>query len=77
MLVKIASGTSKNNKFAILKNNNFPSMSKISKPLLRDYIIKNRKKDNLLKYGDLNLLVFVAETVDIDTAMELGLCVAS
>jgi hypothetical protein len=78
MLVNIASGASNSNKFAILKNNEFPTLSrgKVKKITLREYIKANIKKNPLVKYGDLNLLLLIAELLGIETAMGLALKVS-
>jgi hypothetical protein len=69
--VNIASGASKSNKFAILKNNEFPTLSRgrVKKVTLRDYILNNFRKPFLVKYGDLNLLLLICELVNVETAM--------
>jgi hypothetical protein len=79
LLVKIASGASNSNKFAFLKNNEFPTLNrgKVKKNVLRDYIKANSRKNLLIKYGDLNLLMLIAELLGIETAMEIALKVSS
>ncbi len=72
--MKIASGVSKTNKFAILKNNEFPTPNRggIKKSIHREYLNKNFKKPCSIKYGDLNLLVFLCDLIDTQTANELA-----
>lgn len=78
-MVKIASGASTSNKFAILKNNEFPVLNrgKVKKNLLREYIKANFRKQSIVKYGDLNLLMLIGEMVGVDTAMEIALKVSA
>lgn len=77
--MKIASGASTSNKFAILKNNEFPVLNrgKVKKSLLREYIKANFRKQSIVKYGDLNLLMLIGEMVGVDTAMEIALKVSA
>lgn len=77
MLVKVASGASQNNKFSILKTYDFPvsGRGKIKKTQIKDYILKNKNKKNILKYSDINLLLFIAEFIDIDIAAAIAVMV--
>lgn len=79
LLVKVASGASTSNKFAILKNNEFPVLNrgKVKKNVLREYIKANFRKKSTVKYGDLNLLLLIAELIGVDTAMEIALKVSA
>jgi hypothetical protein len=79
LLVKVVSGASSSNKFAILKNNEFPVLNrgKVKKNVLREYIKANFRKKSNVKYGDLNLLMLIAELVGVDTSMEIALKVSA
>jgi hypothetical protein len=58
MLVNIASGASNSNKFAILKNNEFPTLSrgKVKKITLREYIKANIKKNI---FNSLSMMIYI------------------
>jgi hypothetical protein len=45
--------------------------------VLREYIKTNFRKKSTVKYGDLNLLMLIAELVGVDTAMEIALKVSA
>lgn len=77
--MKVASGASTSNKFAILKNNEFPVLNrgKVKKNVLREYIKANFRKKSIVRYGDLNLLLLIAELIGVDTAMEIALKVSA
>lgn len=79
LLVKVASGASSSNKFAILKNNEFPVLNrgKVKKNVLKEYIKANFRKNTTVKYGDLNLLIVIAELIGVETAMEIALNVSA
>lgn len=70
----MASGASQNNKFSILKSYDFPvsGRGKIKRNQIKDYILKNKNKKNILKYSDINLLMFIAEFIDIDIASAIA-----
>jgi len=74
LLVKIAAGEGKNKKFSIMKNNIFPPSSRgaIKTQQLKDYINRTKNQPSTVRYGDLNLLLFIAEAIDLATAMEIG-----
>lgn len=78
LLVKVASGASSSNKFAILKNNEFPTLNRgrVKKIVLKDYLKANMRKHPLVKYGDLNLLMVIGELLGIEKALELALKVS-
>lgn len=79
-MVKIAFGSSKNNKFAIVKKSDFPSVTrdKPSKKDLKEYVRKNKNvKQSNLKYGDFNLLLYLAQEIDPATAHTIAECVAN
>jgi hypothetical protein len=65
--VKIASGMGKSSKFAILKGNLFPCSSRgpVKTEYLKQYIRQTRGMPSLARLGDFNLLLFVAETIDL------------
>jgi hypothetical protein len=71
LLVKIASGIGKNKHFAIMKSNLFPPSSRgpIKIQQLKDYINRTKHQPSIVRYGDLNLLLFIAEALDLATAM--------
>lgn len=74
MLVKIAHGSSKSNKFAILKKSDFPAINR-DKPTRRDlkeYLKTNKLKPTHIKYGDYNLLMYLAEELDDHTALTIA-----
>ena len=72
--MKIAAGIGKNKQFAIMKNNFFPPSSRgpIKNQQLKDYISRTKNQPSIVRFGDLNLLLFIAETIDLATAMEIG-----
>lgn len=74
LLVKIAHGSSRSNKFAYLKNSEFPAKNQeqISKKQLKEYLKTNKHKKSHIKYGDFNLLTYLADTIDIGTAIALA-----
>ena len=63
LLVKIAHGSSKSNKFAILKKSDFPAYNrdKPSKNDFKEYMKKNKHKPAHVKYGDFNFLLYLAD----------------
>ena len=80
MLDKIAHGTAKNNKFAIIKKAEFPPVmrekDKLTKKDLKEYMKKNKNiKQSCLKYGDFNLLIYLAQEIDTATAHTIAECV--
>jgi hypothetical protein len=79
-LVKIAFGSSKNNKFAIVKKSEFPPIirDKPTKKDLKEYMRKNKNvKQSCLKYGDFNLLLYLAQEIDPATAHTIAEAVAN
>jgi hypothetical protein len=63
LLVKIAHGSSKNNKFAIVKKADFPPYirDKPSKKDFKEYMRRNKNvKISALRYGDFNFLLHLA-----------------
>lgn len=78
LLVKIAAGRDKSTKFAIMKGNEFPTSSRgaVKGKKLKEFIAKARRIPINTRFGDLNLLIFVAETLGFEAAMELGRKVA-
>jgi hypothetical protein len=79
-LVKIAHGTSKSNKFAIIKKSEFPPIirDKPSKKDLKEYMKRNKNvKQSSLKYGDFNFLLYLAMEIDPATAHSIAECVAT
>ena len=79
LLVKIAHGSSRSNKFAYLKGTGFPSKYQegASKKDLKEYLKTNKHKASHIKYGDFNLLIFIADTIDLGTAIALANAVQS
>lgn len=78
LLVKIAHGSSKNNKFAIVKRAEFPPIirDKPSKKDLKEYMKRNKNiKQSWLKYGDFNLLLYLAQEIDPATAHTIAECI--
>jgi hypothetical protein len=78
--VKIAHGSSKNNKFAIVKKAEFPPVirDKPSKKDLKEYMKKNKNiKQSSLKYGDFNFLIYLAQEIDPATAHSIAECVSN
>lgn len=63
LLVNIAHGSSPDNRFSILKNADFPARGrkKIDKNDLKAYMQKYKAKPAYIKYGDFNLLLYLAE----------------
>ena len=78
MLVKVAAGVGKNKQFAIMKNNLFPPSSRgiIKAQQLKDYIVRTKHQSSIIRFGDINLLLFIAEAIDLSTAMEIGVRVS-
>lgn len=79
LLVKIAHGTSKTNKFAIVKKAEFPPIirDKPSKKDFKEYMKRNKNvKNSYLKYGDFNFLMYLAQEIDPATAHSIAECVA-
>ena len=78
LLVKIAAGIGSNKKHSILKNNLFPPSSRgtIKTQDMRSYISKTKNQPNIIRFGDFNLLLFIAEAIELETAMEIGVEVA-
>ena len=74
LLVKIGAGVGKSKRFAILKNNMFPpsSRGKIKAQQLKKYLAKTKFQPNIVRFGDFNLLLFIAETIDLSTAEYIG-----
>ena len=74
LLVKIGHGSSKSNKFAYLKKAEFPAKHQqgATKKDLKEYLKKNRHKPAHVKYGDFNLLIYLADLMDIQTALSLA-----
>ena len=74
MLVKIAHGSSRSNKFAYLKGSGFPVKHHegATKKDLKEHMKTNKHKPSHIKYGDFNLLVYIADTIDMGTAIALG-----
>lgn len=75
LLVNIASGASASDKFAVLKNNEFPALwrGRLKKAVLRDYLLQNGRKPASIRYSDLNLLVLLAELGDLGPVLEVAL----
>lgn len=69
--MKIGSGVGKSNKFAILKGNLFPPSSRgpVKMEQLQNYIKETKNNSSVVRFGDLNLLIFVAEAIDLMTGM--------
>ena len=79
-MVKIAHGTSRSNKFAIIKKADFPPIirDKPSKKELKEYMKRNKNiKQSHLKYGDFNFLLYLAQEIDPATAHSIAECVAN
>ena len=77
--MKIAHGSSKNNKFSIIKRFDFPSISRDrpSKKNLKEYMMRTRGvKNSWQRYSDFNLLLYLAEEIDPATAHSIAECVA-
>lgn len=75
LLVKIAHGTAKHNKFAILKKAEFPPVvrDKPSKKELKEYMRRNKNiKQSSLKYGDFNFLLYLAQEIDPATVHSIA-----
>jgi nuclear protein localization family protein 4 len=79
LLVKLAHGSSKSNKFAYLKSSEFPAVHNgtLTKDSLKQYLKMNKHKKPCAKYGDFNLLLHLADLCDIDTAISVANCVQS
>lgn len=80
LLVKIAFGSSKNNRCAIVKKSEFPPVvrEKPSKKDLKEYMRRNKNiKQSWLKYGDFNLLLYLAQEIDPATAHSIAEAVAA
>lgn len=77
MLVKIAHGSSKSNKFAILKKSKFPAKNQQGATTkdFKEYLRENKKKASHIKYGDFNFLIYLADILDIETAVSIAECV--
>lgn len=73
-MVKIAHGSSKSNKFAYLKKADFPAKNQtgVTKKDLKEYLRKNKNKPSHIKYGDFNLLVYLADLLDVHTALSIA-----
>jgi hypothetical protein len=71
LLVKIGSGIGKSTKFAVLKSNLFPPSSRgpVTLEELKKYIKLTKNQPSVVRFGDLNLLIFAAEAIDLMTAM--------
>jgi nuclear protein localization family protein 4 len=64
LLVKIAHGSSRSNKFAIVKKADFPPLirDRPTKKDMKEYMKKNKNiKQSWLKYGDFNFLLYLAQ----------------
>ena len=75
MLVKIAHGSSKTNKFAILKKADFPPIirDKPEKKHFKQYMRRNKNvKQSYLRYGDFNFLLYLAQEIDPPTAHNIA-----
>lgn len=74
MLVNIAHGTSQDNRFSIIKNADFPALSrkKVDTKDLKAYMQKYKTKPAHIKYSDFNLLLYIAQEFDLETARTLG-----
>jgi len=80
LLVKIAHGSSKNNKFAIVKKAEFPPFvrDKPSKKEFKEYMRRNKNvKNSALRYGDFNFLLYLAHEIDPTTVHSIAECVAN
>lgn len=79
LLVKIAHGSSRSNKFAFLKGQGFPAKNQdgATKKDLKEYLKVNKHKASHIKYGEFNLLVYLADIIDIGTAITLANTVPS
>lgn len=80
LLVKIAHGSSINNKFAIIKKAEFPPLirDKPSNKELKEYLRRNKNvKQSWLKYSDFNLLLYLAHVIDPHTAHSIAECISS
>lgn len=77
-MVKIGAGVGQNKKFAILKNNLFPpsSRGKIKAQQMKEYVTKTKHQPNIVRFGDFNLLIFIAEAIDPQMAASVGRAVA-
>ena len=78
LLVKVAAGVGKNKQFSIMKNNLVPPSSRgiIKAQQLKDYIVRTKHQSSIIRFGDINLLLFIAEAIDLSTAMEIGVRVS-
>ena len=76
--MKIGAGVGSKKKFSILKNNLFPpsSRGKVKTQQMKDYRMKTKHQPNIIRFGDFNLLIFVAEVIDGATACEIARSVA-
>jgi len=80
LLVKIAHGSSNNNKFAIVKKAEFPPFvrDKPSKKEFKEYMRRNKNvKNSALRYGDFNFLLYLAHEIDPTTVHSIAECVAN
>lgn len=74
LLVNIGHGHSPDNRFSILKNADFPGRGrkKIDNADLKAYMQRYKSKPAYIKYSDFNLLLYIAEEFDLETARTLG-----
>ena len=72
--MKIAHGSSNSNKFSILKKSEFPVLTrdKPSRGDFKEYLKKNKHKVSHLKYGDFNFLLYLAEMLDVESAVNIA-----
>ena len=73
LIVNIAHGSSPDNRFSIIKNADFPAISrkKIEKNELKAYMQKFKNKPAFQKYGDFNLLIYLADEFDLEVIIVL------
>lgn len=49
----------------------------VTKKNLKEYLKANKHKKAWVKYGDFNLLTYLAESIDLGTAINIANCVQS
>lgn len=72
--MKIAHGSSSSNKFAIIKKSKFPAKHQQGATTkdFKNHLMENKKKPSHIKYGDFNFLIYLADVLDIETAVSIA-----
>ena len=75
-IVSLGHGQPKTNKdFNILKNHDFPVGNRgkpVTKTDFKDYIKRHAKEPSQRKFASFHLLLYIAELMDIDTALSIA-----